>query len=113
MAKEGIYIQLFEGQENEVDELHDGGKDGPLFGPLEFVEVANGNLVKLGTEVDHHELTITANGFVYYGGLYYGTFGVFFEHQNDRHLARHQGFEQAKAIVPGDRTSLMITADRC
>jgi hypothetical protein len=92
MAQEGIYIQLFEGQENEVDELHDGGKDGPVFGPLTFVEVANGSLVKLGIEVDHYELTITANGFAYYDGVYYGNFSVFLERRDDSHLSRHQGF---------------------
>jgi hypothetical protein len=100
MAHEGIYIQLFEGQENEDDELSEGGQNGPVFGPLQFVEVANGRLIKLGTEGDHYELTITLNGFVYYDGLYYGDFSVFFEHQNDSHLARHQGFDQAKAIHP-------------
>jgi hypothetical protein len=112
MAQEGIYLQLFEKQENQADELLEAGKNGPVFGPLEFVEVANGSLIKLGTEIDHYELTLTRNGFVYYAGIYYGSFSVFFQHQNDSRLVRHQGFDQAKAIAPADCASLM-TAHPC
>lgn len=102
MLQAGLYIQLSEGQENEADELHSGGHDGPAFGPLQFVEVAKGDVIYLGLESDHYELSITRKGSVYYDGLFYGAFSVFFEQQNEVGLARHQPFDQMKAILLDD-----------
>src|SRR5216110_1446193 len=71
MPKKGLYVSLFEGQQNPDEQQHGEGSAGPVFGPFEFVEVANGTQINMGTEAGHDELTITSQGLVYYDGFYY------------------------------------------
>ena len=100
MPKKGLYVSLFEGQQNPDEQQHGEGSAGPVFGPFEFVEVANGTQINMGTEAGHDELTITSQGLVYYDGFYYGDLGVVFERQSDSRLARHRKFDQTRAVAP-------------
>jgi hypothetical protein len=50
MPKKGLYVSLFEGQQNPDEQQHGEGSAGPVFGPFEFVELANGTQIKMGTE---------------------------------------------------------------
>jgi FGGY family of carbohydrate kinases, C-terminal domain len=100
MAKAGVYLQLFEKRENQGEEGQDGSVNGPVFGPLDFVEVKNASQIKMGTETANDELSVTQNGFVYYGGFYYGDFSVFLESRDRKRIAGLTDFDQAEAIVP-------------
>jgi hypothetical protein len=99
MPRSGLFLQLLDGNENREHEFNGEGRNGPVFGPFAFVELAQGGVIKLGVEESHYELTFINQRSIYYGGIYYGQAGVFFARSKSE-LGRHQRFDQAKAIPP-------------
>jgi len=69
------YLKLFHGRSDPGQQLEDRGVDGPIFGPFPYFHVAYGTEVKFD-EVACHVLCMR-DGFVFYGGMYYGGWSIF------------------------------------
>jgi hypothetical protein len=74
-----VYLELFHGRHSPDEELDDWGFEGPVFGPLPFVQVTYNSHVRLGDGIHmfgwNNNLTflsIDAGGFTTFGRAYYG-----------------------------------------
>ena len=101
MSQAGLYIYLFERREPGVArDVGEMGKNGPVFGPFEFVEVSNGRQVKFATDdVTIRQLTINQEGLLYYDGFYYDNFSVLFNKRSHGLIVGNSKFDPSKAVV--------------
>lgn len=75
----GLYLMLFHGRESPQHNLEDWGSEGPIFGPLAYVQTTYGRHVKLGylnQEANARDLYVYYD-LIYYDGVYYGDWSVF------------------------------------
>lgn len=94
-----LYLDLFHGRRDPTEHLDDWGKQGPVFGPLDYVHTTYGSHVKMRftnlpeteAEVDLH----TVDDLLFYDGCYYGDWTVYDIPPADP--ARLQPFDPAKA----------------
>lgn len=91
----GLYIGLFHGRQHKDARLKDWGHQGPLIGPLNYVQTTYGDrprfsfvnpddaqrflsaFPELGGGVDEGDLPDLEDGMVKLGGYYYGDYTVF------------------------------------
>jgi hypothetical protein len=84
----GLYLGLFHGRKDPVDQMDGWGFNGPLIGPLSFVHTTYTNIIKLGfhnpADADKflpgqsmHTLAINGD-MVHYQDCYYGDWTVFY-----------------------------------
>src|SRR5581483_6003874 len=97
MAKKGLYIHFFDG--HVLDQIEGCGRNGPVFGPFEFVELTHGPRITLQSKQGRNELNISEQGLIYYDGFYHETVSVVSEPATDAIIDGHQRFDPAKAIT--------------
>jgi len=69
------YLKLFHGRASRDEQLDGWGDDGPIFGPHPYFHLTYGVEIKFD-EDECHVLNIE-DGFVFYGGVYYGDWSIF------------------------------------
>ena len=100
---DGVYIELFHGRPDPLQDLDDWGELGPVFGPLRFVHTTYAWDIKLGSDVDTLQELNVLSDMVYYGGMWYGDWSVFPAstfRAEPALKARHQTFDAQKAVIP-------------
>ncbi len=73
-----LYIRLFHGRTDPVQEMNDWGKDGPIFGPYNFAHTTYTSCISLGkADGNCDSLYVLESDMAYYDGVYYGDWSVF------------------------------------
>ena len=100
---DGVYIELFHGRADPLQDLEDWGEPGPVFGPFRFVHTTYASHIKLGSDADTLQELNVLEDMVYYGGMWYGDWSVFrastFRDESALQQ-RHQAFDAQKAAIP-------------
>ena len=100
---EDLYIELFHGRADPLQDLEDWGEPGPVFGPFRFVHTTYATHIKLGAEADDLQDLNILGDMVYYGGMWYGDWSVFpaSTFRDEPALQqRRQAFDAKKAAIP-------------
>ena len=100
---DGVYIELFHGRADPLQDMEDWGEPGPVFGPFRFVHTSYATHVKLGGDTDSPQELNTLQDMVYYGGVWYGDWSVFpaSTFRDEPALQqRRQAFDAKKAAIP-------------
>ena len=89
-----VYIILFHGRNDAIEQMDDWGQQGPIFGPFDYVHTTYGSEIKLGKD----NILAVVDDLVYYDGILYGdwsicTLGMF----DTTEHSRIQAFDQNKA----------------
>lgn len=75
-----VYLRLFHGRETLDQHLDDWGTDGPVLGPLPYVQVTYCSEIKIG---DDYEPIPIIKDLAKYKGVYYGDWSIFDEENPD------------------------------
>ena len=95
-----LYIRLFHGRIDPVQDMDDWGSDGPVFGPYKFVHTTYASCIKLADENDDIDELFIFEDMLYYEGVYYGDWSVFDERAFNDSNYQIAVFEQFKANLP-------------
>ena len=102
---DGVYIELFHGRADPLQDLEDWGEPGPVFGPFRFAHTTYATHIKLGADADDPQDLNILGDMVYYDGMWYGDWSVFpastFEAETGLQ-ERRQDFDMTKATIPED-----------
>jgi hypothetical protein len=82
-----VYIRLFHGRDTPEENLEDWGFDGPVLGPLNWVQTTYRSHIKIGFEGDWIADLEYVEDLVYYDGKLYGDWSVFFAEPVDGKVA--------------------------
>ncbi len=97
----GVYLELFHGRADPLQDMGDWGTPGPVFGPFEGVHTTYAEDIKLVIAGDNCGTLRVIDGLIYYAGRYYGDWAVMGADQLTPDLrVRHQVFDQAQAVPP-------------
>lgn len=72
---EKIYLHLYHGRKDPLEDLEDWGSEGPVFGPYENVQITYGAHIKMHAPDGFDDLTWHED-LVYYDGVYYGDVSI-------------------------------------
>lgn len=96
-----LYIRLFHGRSRLRQQMDDWGRDGPVFGPYDYVHTTYGSNLRLGkADQECDELLIVHRKLVYYDGMYYGDWSVFTDKIFEESNFQACEFRSACAKVP-------------
>jgi hypothetical protein len=96
-----LYLELYHGATDPLELDHDDeGKEGPLFGPYDRVQlVPTGLILQRDADGTEHALDYTQDVQFYYDGLHYGCTEVKINPVPEE-LTRLQSFDAERAKVP-------------
>ena len=83
-----VYLELFNGRHHPEEELDDWGFDGPVLGPLPFVQITYKSYVRLGYGLEQYKnleaLNIDTNGYILFAGGFYGDMSIVSSDESNR-----------------------------
>lgn len=92
-----VYLHLFHGRKDPEQDMADWGEDGPLLGPLEWVQITYLCDVRIGLPEGDDAFLAVHEDMVYYAGMYYGDFDILSE---ERFKIRGVEKKQAEKFDP-------------
>jgi hypothetical protein len=69
--KANLYLRLYHGRKDPLENLEDWGSDGPIFGPYENIQITYEAHIKMHAS-DHFDDLAWRDDLVFYDGIYYG-----------------------------------------
>lgn len=97
-----MYISLFHGRQDPVDNLEDWGNIGPVFGPYDTVHITYESHIKMTTQSGFDNLFWTKDNLIYYDGVYYGDFEILDDWTlalGDRHIKFREELTQEDNVA--------------
>ncbi len=68
---EQLYLHLYHGRQDPLEDLEDWGSEGPTFGPYESIQITYGVHIKMHTSDGFDDL-VWDEDLIFYDGVYYG-----------------------------------------